>query len=225
MGPEETLCFFVCYPDGGKAGRFGRHDVDPVTEINRQFLDTGTGKFENLILDKSVFEGRADKSERDVMRTDAFFRFTRQIHQNHFRRLDVVGTLHQLLDQLSTTFADRESAQCAVTGVRVRTENHFAAARHFLACKRVNDRLIGGDKDSAVFFCGGKPEHVVVFVDGAADRAQGVVAVGESVGDREFAKPRRACCLNDTDIGNVVGEHGIKPDLERLLVTGSIVCR
>ena len=56
---------------------------------------------------------------------------------------------------------------------------------------------------------------MVILIDGAAHRTQGIVAVGERIGERKFthtAGPRR---LDDADIGDVVRDHGVKTDVER----------
>ena len=53
---------------------------------------------------------------------------------------------------------------------------------------------------------------MVVLVDGAAHRAQGVVAVGEHIGQRKFCQSGGPGSLDDAHIRNVVGGHGVKPD-------------
>ena len=67
-------------------------------------------------------------------------------------------------------------------------QNHLSAARKHFPCELVDDRLMRGHIDAAVFLRAGQAKHVVIFVDGAAHRAQGIVAVGEHVGDREFGQ-------------------------------------
>ena len=81
--------------------------------------------------------------------------------------------------------------------MRVGAEDHLAAARLHLAHVLVDDGDVRGHEDSAVLLRGGKPEDVVVLVDGAADGAQGVVAVGEHVGDGELGHARRLGRLYD----------------------------
>ena len=65
-------------------------------------------------------------------------------------------------------------------------QDHGAALRHLLSCIGVDDGLVGRHVDTAVLLGGGEAEHVVILVDSAAHRAQGVVAVGQHVGNRKF---------------------------------------
>ena len=64
---------------------------------------------------------------------------------------------------------------------------------------------------------------VVVLIDGAAHCAQGIVAVGEHVGDGEFGKSARARGLDDADIGNVVRSERVEPDTQLVHTGGGIV--
>ena len=52
----------------------------------------------------------------------------------------------------------------------------------------MDDCLMRRYVDAAVLFGTGKAEHVVILIDGSADRAQGVVAVGEHIRHRELLK-------------------------------------
>ena len=57
----------------------------------------------------------------------------------------------------------------------------------------------------------------------AAERPKTVVAVGEGVGDGEFLHPGGPGLLDDAHIGDVVGHHGVKADLQMRRVTGGVV--
>ena len=74
----------------------------------------------------------------------------------------------------------------------------------------MDNRLIGRHIDAAILLCGGKSEHVVVFIDGASHGAERVVAVGHGVGDGEFLEPAGACRLDDSDVGDVVRDHCVE---------------
>ena len=78
----------------------------------------------------------------------------------------------------------------------------------------MNDRHVRGHVDSPVFFHGGKPEDVIVFVDGAAHRAERIVAVGERIGQGELFQPARLRGLNDSDVSDVVRNELVKGDLQ-----------
>ena len=77
------------------------------------------------------------------------------------------------------------------------------------------------DIDAAVFFRGRQSEHVVILVDGPADRAQRIVAVGQDIGQREALHSGSSGRLNNTYKCNIVGSHGVKSDPE--LVHGAVL--
>ncbi|MPM98522.1 hypothetical protein SDC9_145710 [bioreactor metagenome] len=64
----------------------------------------------------------------------------------------------------------------------VGTEDHAASQSQRLAHIHMDDAQVRGNVDAAVFLRGGQAEHVIVFVDGTADRAEAVVAVGHRIG-------------------------------------------
>ena len=61
-------------------------------------------------------------------------------------------------------------------------------------------------------------EGVIVLVDGAADGAEAVVAVGHGIGDGELLEARGLGGLNDAHKGDVVGDQRVKfqPELVRI---------
>ena len=120
----------------------------------------------------------------------------------------------ELLDQLGAALAHTHGAQRAVAGVRVGAQDHLTAARQLLACIGVDDRLVGGDVDTAVLLGGGETEDVVILVDGAAHGAQGVVAVGHGIGNGEFLQTGGLGGLDDTHVGDVMGNEAVKLQME-----------
>ena len=64
---------------------------------------------------------------------------------------------------------------------------------------------------------------MVVLVDGAADSAQGVVAVGEQIGQGELGHAGGTGRLDDTNIGDVMRGHGVVLQLEVLHVIHGVV--
>ena len=105
----------------------------------------------------------------------------------------------------------------------VRAEDHRAAARELFTGIGMDDALVGGHIDAAILLRGGQAEDMVVLVDGAADCAEAVMAVRQRIRDREFLHARGARLLDNTDIGDVVRNHGIKADLQALRVAGRVV--
>ena len=90
---EVLLRLLVRLPDGGKAGRLRRHDVDAVPEIHGKIGDAGADEFQDLILDEALRKGRLDEGERHVLRADALSRLALQVHGDDLRARDVVRLL------------------------------------------------------------------------------------------------------------------------------------
>ena len=68
----------------------------------------------------------------------------------------------------------------------------------------MNDALVGGNVNAAVFLCRGPAADVVVLVDRAADGAEAVVAVRQRVGEWELLHAGGPRLLDDADIGDIV---------------------
>ena len=207
---EVRLRVVVCAPDGGETCGLGRHDVHAVAVIGRHALDAGADELHDLVFYVAVFKHRTDDGKRDVLRAHARARLAGEVHRHNAGVRDIVRVFKQLLDELAAAFADGHGAERTVARVGIGAENHFAAARHGLAHVLVNDRHVGRHINAAVFARGGKAEHVVVLVDGAAHGAQAVVAVCEHVGDGELLHAGGARRLNDADERDVVRGERIK---------------
>lgn len=82
----------------------------------------------------------------------------------------------------------------------------------------MNDRKVRGHEVRAVLFRRGKAEDVVVLVDGAPHRAEGVMTVGQSVRERKFFQTARLRRLNDPDVGDIVRGDGVELDLQIFFV-------
>ena len=108
--------------------------------------------------------------------------------------------------------------------MRVGAQDHLAATGEVLTHKGVDDGDVRRDENAAVLLGSRKAKDVVVLVDGATHGAQRVMAVGEHVRQRELLHARGARRLDDADKGDVVARHGIEANLERLGVSGRIVC-
>ena len=210
------LDLFVGDPDGGQAGGLGGHNVHADTEVTGQLLDTGADELQNLVLHVTVGEGGSNQSDGHILRADALLGLAIQINHDHLGSGHVVGIFQQLLDQLAAAFTNTQTAVSAVTGVRVGTQNHLAAAGQTLTGVLVDNGLVGGNINAAVFLCGRQAEGMVILVDGAADGAQGVVAVGHGIGDGEFLQTGGLGSLDDTHEGDIVGDQSVKLDLHLL---------
>ena len=146
-----------------------------------------------------------------------------EVYQNDLGVVDVPGVLQQLLGQFRAALAHGHGAESPVPGVGIGAQDHGAALRHLLSCIGVDDGLVGGDIDAAVLFRGGEAEDMVVLIDGAAHGAQAVVAVGQGVGDGELLHPGGPGLLDDAHIGDVVGHHSVKADLQARRIAGGVV--
>ena len=107
--------------------------------------------------------------------------------------------------------------------MRIGAEDHPAAARKHFSCILMDYRLMGRYIDAAVTLRAGKAEHVVILIDRAAHRAQGIMAVGKHIGNRELCKARSPCRLNNPHKGNVMGSQFVKFNFQLFHIAGSIV--
>ena len=196
--------FFVRFPDGRQTGRFGSHNVYAYSLVGGNRFNAAAYKFENAVFYEPALKRRFDERERNVLRADSLFKSAFKIHRYDFGHIHVVSLIEQLFDEFGSAFAYRHSAERAVTGMRVRTQNHTAAERAHFAHILVYDGDMRRNERASVLFRGGQTENVVVFVDCAAHGAQRVVAVGKSVRYGEFFKPRRLCRLYNPDVSYIV---------------------
>ena len=221
---EERVCVFVSRPDGREAGGLGGHDIDAITVVGRHARDAGAHELHDLVLDVALGKDGADDGKRHVVRAHTGARGSREVDGNDAGIGDVVGIAQQLLGQLAAALTHGHGAQGTVAGVRVGTQDHLAAAGKIFAHKGVDDRDVRGHEDAAVLFSRRETEDMVILVDGAAHGAQRVMTVGEHVGQRELLHARGARRLDDADKGDVMARHGIEANLERLGISGRIVC-
>ena len=209
---EVLLDLLVGDPDGAEAGGLGGHHVDTVTEVDGQVLDAGAGELEHLVLHETALEGGLHQGDGDIVRAHAMARLAFQPHEDDLGGVDVPGVAEELLHELAAAFAHAHVTQRAVARVGVGAQDHVAAGGEGLAGILVDNGLIGRNIDTAVLLRGGEAEHVVVLVDGTAHRAQGVVAVGHRVRERELVETAGARRLDNAHVGDVVGNHRIETD-------------
>ena len=210
-------------PHGGQAGSLGGHDVDAGAIVHGQVGHAGAEELHDGVLDGAVLEGGADKLQGHVLGTHAGNGSTGEVDGDDLGIGDVVGLLQQLPGQLGTALADGHGAVGAVAGVGVGAQDHLAGGGVPLSHVGVDDALVGGDELTAVLLGGGQTEDVVVLIDGAAHGAQGVVAVGEHIGERELLHTGGPGSLDDANIGDVMGGHGVKLDGEAVHGAAGVV--
>ena len=218
-----TLRDLVGLPDGGEARGLGGHNVDTVAEVDGQVRKAGADELENAVLYKTVAEGFLYKSKCDVVRTDTALRLAGDIYQNHLGHVEIPGVLKKLFYKLGAAFADAHGAESTVAGVRVGAENHIAAGGKFLAGIGVDDGLVRRHIDAAEALGCGQTEDMVILIDGAAHSAEAVVAVGHGIGQRELRESACACRLDDSYVGDVVGNHRVKTYLKPRIVAGGVM--
>ena len=221
---QKRVRVLVGGPDARQAGGLGGHDVNAVAVIGRHARDARAHKLHDLVLNIALGKDGSDDGERHVVRADAGARGTREVDGDDAGIGNVVGVAQQLLCQLAAALAHSHGAQGAIAGVRVGTQDHLAAAGEVLAHKGVDDGDVRRDENAAVLLGSREAKDVVVLVDGAAHGAQRVMAVGEHVRQRELLHARGARRLDDADKGDVMARHGIEANLERLGISGRIVC-
>ena len=157
------------------------------------------------------------------MGADACAGLARQVDGDDAGTGEIVGAAHQLFCQLAAALTDSHGTQSAVAGVGVGAEDHLAAACHGLAVVAVDVGHVGGHVDAAVLVGRRQRELVVVLVDGAADGAQAVVAVGQDVRQRELLHAGSAGSLDDADIGDIVAGHGVELQAQVVHVIALVV--
>ena len=77
--------------------------------------------------------------------------------------------------------------------------------------------------DAAVLLRAGQSEHVVIFIDSAAHRAERVMTVGQHIGHRELLKTGSSGRLDDSHKSNVMRGQFIEFYLKFIHIAGSIV--
>ena len=145
-----VLHLFVCNPDRAQASGLGSHDVDTVTEVDRQLFNARTCELEHLVLHSAALECSLNERDSHVVRTYALLGLALEPYEHHFRCVDVPCVLEQLLHELAAAFANAHVTERTVACVRVGTENHVAALHHHLASILVDDSLVGRNVDAAV---------------------------------------------------------------------------
>ena len=150
--------FLIRFPDGGKAGGFRSHNINSDTEIRAQAFHAGAYKFHHFIFYISVLKYGSDNSEGNVLGTYALHRFSCEVYANHTGHFDIIGLIQKLLHQLRSALAHSHGSQSAVTGVGVGTQYHLTAACQHFSGKLVDNRLMRGYVDAAVFLCTGEAE-------------------------------------------------------------------
>ena len=221
---QKRVRVLVGGPDARQTGGLGGHNVDAVAVVGRHARDARAHELHDLVLDVALGKNGTDDGERNVVRADAGTWGARKVDGDDAGIGNIVGVTQQLLCQLAAALAHGHGAQGAVAGVRVGTQDHLAATGEVLTHKGVDDGDVWRDEDAAVLLGSRKAKDMVVLVDGAAHGAQRVVAVGEHVRQRELLHARGARRLDDADKGDVVARHGIEANLERLGISGRIVC-
>ena len=213
----------VGLPYGAEAGRFRGHNVNADAVVHGQMRYGRACKLQHLVLYKAVFVHRAAQRDGNVMRPYAPGRLPGEPNQNDLRRGNIICVAQQLLYDLGAALADAHGAERAIARVAVGAENHAAAAAHHLSRVLVDHRLIGRHIISAVLHGGGQAEHMVVLVYGAADRAQTVVAVCQHIGHRKLRHAAGLGGLDNSHIGDIVGNKAVKCQVHRSVAAGSVM--
>ncbi len=223
VGVVEAPGFTVRLPDGGEAGGLRGHHVHAVPIVDGQPGDARPGELQHAVVHKAAFKGGLHQGDGHVVGAHAPLWRAGEVDQDHLGVGHVPGVFQKLLTKLRPALAHGHGPQGPVTGVGVGTQDHLPAARQLLPGVGVDNALVGGDIDAAVFPGGGEPEDMVVLVDGAPHGAEGVVAVGQGVGNGKFPHTGGSGLLDDAHVGDVVAGHGVEADPEFFGVPGDAV--
>ena len=189
MEIQIRLCVLVGFPDGRKAGGFRCHDIHAVPVIRIHGRHSWPYKFHDLVLDIAALKDRPDNGQSHIMRTDKRGRASGKINGNNARIGHIIGVSQKLLYQFSAAFSNGHGPQGTISGMAVGAENHAPAAGHHFPHVLMDNGNVRGNKNPAVFFCGRKSEYMIILINGTANCAQGVVAVGHNVWNGKFIKP------------------------------------
>ena len=223
VGCQRAFHRLVRLPDGGQAAGLRGHHIDAVAVVHGQTAHAIAEEFHNAVFDRALLKRRADDGKGHILRADTGSGSAGQIDGDHAGIGDVIGLAEKLLDQFRAALADSHGAVSAVAGMGVGAEDHPSAAGVHLAHIAVDDGLVGGNELTAVPFGRRKAENMVVLVDGAADGAQGVVAVGQHIGQRKSFQPGSPRRLDDAHVGDVVGSHGVEFQPQHIHIPGGIM--
>ena len=203
---------FVCPPDRRKTGRLRRHHIHTNPEISTQAGNTGANKLHHFILHITILEYSADNGKRHILRPYAGNRCSGQINCHHAGASDIISLSQQLFHQLRASLSHRHSSKGTIAGMAVRSQNHLSAACEHLPGKLMDHSLVGRYIDAAVFFCTGKPKHMIIFIDRTAYRTQGVMTVRQHIGNRKTIHSGSPGCLDDSHKGNIMRSQFVKLD-------------
>ena len=223
MDIQEFLCIFVCSPDRGKTGCFCCHNVDSVSEVCCHGRYTRSYKFHYFVLYIAVFEYCSDDCKSDILWSNPWIWFAVKVNGDDFRTSYIVSVAEKLFYKFAAAFTDCHGSKCSVTGMGVRSEDHFAASCEHFSHELMDNCDVWWYVDSAVFLCCGETEHVVIFVDSSAYCAEGVMAVCKYIWKREFFHSGCFGCLNDSYECDVVGCHCIEFQFQVFHVSGSVM--
>ena len=183
---EVGLGVVVGGPHGGETGRLGGHDVDAGAVVHGEIGHAGAEELHDGVFHDAGLEGGADEGQGHVLGTHAGPGGAGEVDGHDLGVGDVIGLAEELPGQLGAALTNGHGAVGAVAGVGVGAQNHPAGGGVPLPHIGVDDGLVGGDELTAILLGGGEAEHMVILVDGTAHGAQGVVAVGEDIGQREL---------------------------------------
>ncbi len=221
--PEIDFRLFVGAPDRGEGSRFGHHDIDAHAELHAEICNAVAHKFQNLVLIEAVRKGFGNDGQCYIHGANARTGTAGEIYGQNRRQGNVIGMAHQLLHQLTAAFTDAHGAQCTVAGMGVGAQDHFSGTRHHFPHILVEYTAIGRQENAAVALGIGETEGMVVLQDGATHCAEGIVAVGEHIGDGELLQTRSPGCLENIYIVVVRGNHGIEAQPQVFGIIGCVM--
>ena len=212
-------------PNTTQASSLSSHDVNTVTEVDRQLFHTRTSKLQYFVFHKAIIEDSLYQRDGNIVRTNTTTWFAFQPYKHYLWRIDVPSIAKQLFYQFASTFTNTHVSKRTITCVGIRTKNHVSALHHCLTCILVNHGLISRNIDTTIFLGSRQSKYMVVFIDSTTYRTQRVVAVSHSVRKRELFQSTGTCRLDDSHISNVVRHHRIKANAHFLtLTTIHIMC-
>lgn len=87
-----------------------------------------------------------------------------EVNGNYAGHFDIIGLVEKLFYQLRPALAHSHGSQRAVAGMGIGAENHPASAGKHFPGELVDNSLMRGHIDAAVFLGTGESKEVIVFI-------------------------------------------------------------
>ena len=204
MDLVKFLDLVIRLPDGGQTGGLCSHNVNADSEICAQSRNSRPYKFHYFILHIAAAKYFSYDRKSHILRAYSLNRLSGQINSHNSRHINVIGLAKKLLYQLGSAFSHCHGSKRSVSCMRIRPQDHPAAACKHFSGKLMDDCLMRRNINAAVLFRTGQSKHVVILINSSAHCAQGIVAVCKHIGHWKFLKSRCSGGLDNSHESDIM---------------------